>query len=59
MSNLGLFAVGSLVTLLVMAAMALLCWGAVLDGRDEQARLLAEEREQPGGSSLRVIDDAA
>ena len=59
MSNLGLFLVGTLVTLLVMAAMALLCWGAVLDGRDEQTRLLAEEREQPGDSSLRVIDDAA
>ena len=59
MSNLGLFVVGTLVTLLVMASMALLCWGAVLDGRDEQARLLAEEREQPGDNSLRVIDDAA
>ncbi len=59
MSNVGLFVVGTLVTLLVMASMALLCWGAVLDGRDEQARLLAEEREQTGGSSLRVIDDAA
>ena len=59
MSNLGLFVVGTLVTLLVMASMALLCWGAVLDGRDEQARLLAGEREQPGDSSFRVIDDAA
>ena len=59
MSNLGLFVVGTLVTLLVMASMALLFWGAVLDGRDEQARLHAEEREQPGGSSLRVIDHAA
>jgi hypothetical protein len=59
MSSLGLFVVGTLVTLLVMASMALLCWGAVLDGRDERARLLAEEREQPGGSTLRVVDPAA
>ena len=58
MSNLGLFVVGTLVTLLVMASMALLCWGAVLDGRDEQARLLAGEREQPGDSSFRGDDDA-
>ena len=59
MSNLGLFVVGTLVTVLVIASMALLCWGAVLDGRDEQARRLAEERPQPGDNSLRVIDDAA
>jgi len=58
MSSLGLFAVGALVTLLVMASMALLCWGAVLDGRDEQARL-ADEHEQPAPSNLRVFDDAA
>ena len=38
MSNLGLFIVGTLVTLLVAASMALLIWGAVLDGRDEDAR---------------------
>jgi hypothetical protein len=58
MSNFGLFIVGTLVTLLVIASMALLCWGAVLDGRDEQARL-AEEHEQSASSSLRVVDDAA
>ena len=59
MSNLGLFVVGTLVTLLVMASMALLCWGAVLDGRDEQSRLLAGECEQSGDSSFRFVDDAA
>ena len=59
MSNVGLFVVGTLVTLLVMASMALLVWGAVLDGRDEHARVLAEAREQPGDNSLRVIDGAA
>ena len=44
MSNLGLFVVGTLVTLLVAASMALLIWGAILDGRDEAARR-ADERE--------------
>ena len=43
MSNLGLFVVGSLVTLLVAASMALLIWGAVLDGRYNDARR-ADER---------------
>lgn len=40
MSNIGLFAVGSVVTLLVMGALALLVWGAILDGRydDEQRK---------------------
>jgi len=37
MSNLALFIVGTLVTLLVMASMALLVWGAILDGRDQRA----------------------
>jgi hypothetical protein len=58
MSNLGLFVVGTLVTLLVTASMALLCWGAVLDGRDERAGL-ANEHEQSAPSDLRVVDDAA
>ena len=59
MSNVGLFVVGALVTVLVMTSMALLVWGAVLDGRDEHAGVLAEAREQPGDNSLRVIDGAA
>ncbi len=59
MSNVGLFVVGVLVTVLVMTSMALLVWGAVLDGRDERAGALAEAREQPGDNSLRVIDGAA
>ena len=61
MSNLALFAVGCFVTLLVGAAMALLVWGAILDGRDEKEHQEAELRtlarsghEQP----LRVIDAA-
>jgi hypothetical protein len=41
MSTAGLFVAGTLVTLLVAASMALLVWGAVLDGR-ENARLDGE-----------------
>jgi hypothetical protein len=55
MSNLGLFVVGTLVTLLVTASMGLLFWGAILDGRDEKARL---EREQADQKSFRVADAA-
>ena len=57
MSNLGLFVVGTLVTLLVTGAMALLFYGAVLDGRDEQARLDAE-RDTARQKDLRVVDAA-
>lgn len=57
MSNLGLFIVGTLVTLLVTASMGLLFWGAILDGRDENARREAE-REQARQKSFRVPDPA-
>jgi hypothetical protein len=43
MSSLALFAVGTAVTLLVVSALALLVWGAILDGRDERARRAAED----------------
>ena len=43
MSNIGLFAVGAVVTLLVMAALALLFWGAILDGRYENEQRAAAE----------------
>lgn len=56
MSNLGLFVVGTLVTLLVAASMALLIWGAVLDGRDEEARRAAERARESKGR--RVVDAA-
>ena len=42
MSNIGLFAIGGFVTLLVAASMALLVWGAIQDGRDESERRAAE-----------------
>ena len=59
MSNLQLFVVGTLVTLLVTASMALLIWGAILDGRDEHARIEAEhETPQRDRPIIRVVDAA-
>ncbi len=54
MSNVGLFAVGTVVTLLVMAALALLVWGAILDGRYEDEHRTASE-----GASTRATQDPA
>jgi hypothetical protein len=56
MSTAGLFVAGTLVTLLVTASMALLIWGAVLDGH-ENARLDGErEAARQGQSTIRVAD---
>ena len=57
MSNLGLFVIGTLVTLLVAASMALLIWGAVLDGRDEEASRAAQ-RDASESKRPRVVDAA-
>lgn len=43
MSTPGLFIVGALVTLIVVAALALLVYAAVLDGRDAAARKATPE----------------
>jgi hypothetical protein len=45
-SSIGLFIIGTFVSLLVLASVALLSWGAVLDGR-EQARQGAEVDSGP------------
>ena len=62
MSHVGLFLVGTAVTLITVAALALLVWGAILDGRD-QARVRELAARQPAGGSrpvpVRVHDDAA
>jgi len=60
MSSLSLFVVGSLVTLLVTAAMALLVWGAILDGRDQRAFEESEKEvaEHGNGKHLRAVDAA-
>jgi hypothetical protein len=44
-SNIGLFAAGFLVTMIVSGALALLFWGAILDGRYEtEQRAASRER---------------
>ena len=60
MSNLSLFIVGTLVTLLVAAAMALLIWGAILDGRDQRDFEEAEQRaaQHRDARRLRSVDAA-
>ena len=57
MTNLALFALGAVVTLLVGGAITLLVWGAILDGRynDEQSAALPVSEPQP----VRAIDAAA
>lgn len=42
MSTAGLFAMGTFVTLLVVSGLALLVYGAILDGRDEDRRKALE-----------------
>ena len=55
MSNVGLFIVGTFVSLLVTASLALLSWGAVLDGRYAREQLSAAN-DAPGH---RGIDQAS
>jgi len=47
MSNVALFAVGLLVTLMVAAAIALLIWGALMDGREDDAWRAEREHGDP------------
>jgi len=63
MSSIGLFAVGTGVTLIVLTALALLVWGAVMDGRYEgEQRQAAEEASararQEHVPALHAIDAA-
>jgi hypothetical protein len=48
MSDFLLFILGFIFTLIVVAAMALLIWGAVLDGRAEAARRGARPGDESG-----------
>ena len=63
MSHLGLFAVGVVVTLIVSASLALLVWGAILDGREEaQQQTLRRHEELEARRRSRIprpIDDGA
>jgi len=57
MSNVALFALGGLVTLLVGGALALLVWGASRDGRyNEEQR---EARRPAEAEVVRAIEPAA
>ena len=55
MSNVALFALGGLVTLLVGGALTLLFWGAILDGRYNKERREALRLAE----AVRAIDPAA
>ena len=58
MSNIGLFAAGAVVTLIVAAALALLFWGAILDGRyDDEQRAESEDRAMRD-PALHTVDAA-
>jgi hypothetical protein len=56
MSTAGLFVAGTFVTLLVTASMALLIWGAVLDGRENARPDGEREAVAQGQSTIRVVD---
>ncbi len=46
MNHVGLFVAGVLVTLLVGASLALLVWGAILDGREEAHQRFLRYQEE-------------
>ncbi len=56
MSNLAVFAVGLLVTLLVAAAMALLIAGAIIDGREDDERRADNEQAGSGVAHPAAVD---
>jgi hypothetical protein len=61
-NHIGLFAAGVVVTLIVSASLALLVWGAILDGREEarQRALRLEEAleaRRRSRAALRPVPD--
>ena len=58
MSGAGLFIVGVLVTLIVGAAMALLVYAAILDGRDAEARRAADREPPPPRRAVNILQTA-
>ncbi len=58
MSTAGLFTVGLLVTLIVAAAMTLLVWGAVMDGREEDRRRAERDEHDAGIAGLEAAGAA-
>jgi uncharacterized surface protein with fasciclin (FAS1) repeats len=57
-SGAGLFIVGVLVTLIVAAAMALLVYAAILDGRDAAARRAADREPPPARRAVNILQTA-
>jgi len=55
MSNVAIFAVGLLVTLLVAGAVSLLIWGAIMDGREDDRRRAGLEPEATDGVRLGTL----
>ena len=58
MSGAGLFIVGVLVTLIVVAAMVLLVYAAILDGRDAEARRAADRDPPPARRAVNILQTA-
>jgi hypothetical protein len=60
MNHVGIFLVGIGVTLIVASALALLVWGAILDGREEaRQRELRRNHGNLGSHDRRVAEHAA
>lgn len=58
MSGAGLFIVGVLVTSIVAAAMALLVYAAILDGRDAEVRRAADREPPPPRRAVNIVQTA-
>jgi hypothetical protein len=57
MNHVGIFIAGTLVTIAVTGALALLVWGAILDGRDEaQRRELERQRQRVAARPLSILE---
>jgi hypothetical protein len=57
MNDPGLFVAGVLVFLVVAAALALLVWGAILDGREQERQRVLARRGCADDPALVPIDD--
>jgi hypothetical protein len=53
MNDPGLFLAGVAVTLIVTSALALLVWGAILDGREEAHQRALRRRREPSAERAR------
>lgn len=60
MSNVGIFVAGTLVTLIVAAALFLVIWGALMDGKQSQPTAVTEKAggEDRPSTASHLQDDA-